>query len=96
MPVAEPFVHEPFISGRLYFAVVKRPPSDTSRRHYFQTDTTLQYEPFFKDFGPLNLGLLYRFCKTLNAKLKVFVALGFFMLLISLIYLFWFGQLWAE
>ena len=29
------------------------------------------YEPFFADFGPLNLGLTYRFCTKLDALLQV-------------------------
>jgi cell division cycle 14 len=29
-----------------------------------------QYEPFYADFGPLHMGHLYRFCMSLNAKLK--------------------------
>ena len=29
------------------------------------------YEPFFADFGPLNMGCVYRFCQTLLASIKV-------------------------
>jgi Dual specificity protein phosphatase, N-terminal half len=29
------------------------------------------YEPFDKDFGPLNLGLAYRFCQRMNHLLEV-------------------------
>ena len=29
-----------------------------------------RYEPFFDDFGPLHLGMLFRFCKLLEEKLK--------------------------
>ena len=36
----------------------------------FQVDSTLLYEHFFADFGPLNLGQLYRFTKILNDKLQ--------------------------
>jgi cell division cycle 14 len=36
----------------------------------FSIDRVLQYEPFCQDFGPLNLGKLYRFCQMLNNKLK--------------------------
>merc|ERR1719319_1677753 len=31
----------------------------------------MKYEPFFIDFGPLNLACLYKFCMLLNHKLKV-------------------------
>jgi cell division cycle 14 len=37
--------------------------------HFFSVDTELVYWNFFLDFGPLNLGQLYRFCSKLNAKL---------------------------
>ena len=29
------------------------------------------YQPFFADFGPLNLGQAFRFCQKLRAALKV-------------------------
>ena len=38
--------------------------------HYFSIDNELIYWNFFLDFGPLNLGQLYRFCAKLNAKLS--------------------------
>ena len=42
-----------------------------NRNHlYFQVDSILLYEHFFADFGPLNLGQLYRFTKLLNDKLE--------------------------
>eukprot|EP00573_Skeletonema_grethae_P001380 CAMPEP_0201691210 /NCGR_PEP_ID=MMETSP0578-20130828/4430_1 /ASSEMBLY_ACC=CAM_ASM_000663 /TAXON_ID=267565 /ORGANISM="Skeletonema grethea, Strain CCMP 1804" /LENGTH=636 /DNA_ID=CAMNT_0048176369 /DNA_START=288 /DNA_END=2198 /DNA_ORIENTATION=+ len=49
--------------------------SDTSKKskkpiHYFSIDSELIYWNFFLDFGPLNLGQLYRFCSKLNAKLS--------------------------
>lgn len=37
--------------------------------HFFSVDTELVYWNFFLDFGPLNLGQLYRFCTKLNMKL---------------------------
>jgi len=43
----------------------------TERRiHYFSIDSDLVYWNFFLDFGPLNLGQLYRFCEKLNNKLE--------------------------
>jgi len=39
------------------------------RIHYFSIDTELVYWNFFLDFGPLNLGQLFRFCQTLRRKL---------------------------
>jgi cell division cycle 14 len=37
--------------------------------HFFNIDNELVYWNFFLDFGPLNLGQLYRFCTKLNHKL---------------------------
>ena len=37
-------------------------PKPTSNVTYFQTESTLTYEHFFADFGPLNLGQIARFC----------------------------------
>ena len=65
---------------RLYFMSLKgRPSADVSFRrdadgnkkqiHYFCIDSELVYWNFFLDFGPLNLGQLYRFCVKLNQKL---------------------------
>lgn len=38
--------------------------------HFFSIDSELVYWNFFLDFGPLNLGQLFRFCQKLNAKLQ--------------------------
>lgn len=48
-------------SGQLYFvsAAVPPPPSN-SKRLVISTDSELHYEPFHKDFGPLNMAMLYR------------------------------------
>ncbi|DBB04022.1 TPA: hypothetical protein ACH3X1_013082 [Trebouxia sp. C0004] len=58
--------------GRLYMAALRT--SDGLRRSTiapgsitYCIDSELVYEPFYADFGPLNLGLTYRFCqKTQN------------------------------
>merc|ERR1719203_2043752 len=39
------------------------------KSHYFSVDQELIYEPFLADFGPLNLAMIYRYCKLLEAKL---------------------------
>jgi len=60
---------------RLYFIVLRAPPranasSHTTRSaHYFSIDDELVYWNFFLDFGPLNLGQLYRFSALLNSKM---------------------------
>ncbi|ETO34620.1 hypothetical protein RFI_02472 [Reticulomyxa filosa] len=38
--------------------------------HFFTIDRLLKYEPFFVDFGPLNLACLYKFCAMLERKLN--------------------------
>jgi cell division cycle 14 len=35
-----------------------------------QVDSTLVYEPFAFDFGPLNVGCTYTFCELLRTKLR--------------------------
>jgi len=45
--------------------------SVTKRKvHFFSIDAELVYWNFFLDFGPLNLGQLFRFCQKLNNKLQ--------------------------
>jgi len=59
-----------FIPDRLYFATLSSEPRQSNQYHFFNVDNDLVYEPFFADFGPLNLANLYRFCKILNEKLE--------------------------
>lgn len=72
-----------FCQNRLYFLALQSRPSpeastscdaDGKERqiHYFCIDNELVYWNFFLDFGPLNLGQLYRFCTKLNQKLNAF------------------------
>jgi len=42
----------------------------------FSVDDELVYEPFFADFGPLNLGQLYRYCERLNTLRNELAATG--------------------
>mmetsp|Transcript_1277 Transcript_1277/g.1725 ORF Transcript_1277/g.1725 Transcript_1277/m.1725 type:complete len:444 (+) Transcript_1277:93-1424(+) len=58
------------IKDKFYFLSTKNVLKDTEECHFFNTDNILCYEPFFSDFGPLNLGLTYRFCKNLIAIFK--------------------------
>jgi cell division cycle 14 len=61
---------------RLYFIALKDHPridlkSTTGKPlHFFNIDSELIYWNFFLDFGPLNLGQLYRFSTKLNHKLQ--------------------------
>lgn len=58
------------IPKRLYWAALHSVPANTVKSHFFSIDSTLVYEPFFADFGPLNLAMVYRYCKMLEAKLN--------------------------
>mmetsp|Transcript_97057 Transcript_97057/g.216485 ORF Transcript_97057/g.216485 Transcript_97057/m.216485 type:complete len:430 (+) Transcript_97057:140-1429(+) len=57
------------IPDRVFWVSLHAMPKQTAKSHYFSIDTELVYEPFFADFGPLNLGMTYRYCKMLEAKL---------------------------
>lgn len=67
------------VQDRLYFVALKSNASSRSDlktvsgkpMHFFNIDSELVYWNFFLDFGPLNLGQLYRFSTKLNHKLKV-------------------------
>lgn len=60
------------IKDRLYFLVVKKGvvPKNTAKQIFFTVDHVLLYQPFFGDFGPLNLGCTYRFCQMVKEKLE--------------------------
>jgi protein-tyrosine phosphatase len=61
--------HE-FIKDRLYFTSIRAPPKKSAEYHFFNVDNELVYEPFFDDFGPVNMAMLYRFCCHLADKLR--------------------------
>ena len=46
------------------------PRSSPPPHHHLPSCATQVYWNFFLDFGPLNLGQLYRFCEKLNNKLR--------------------------
>jgi cell division cycle 14 len=54
------------IPGRLYWISDKNPPKSRTHAFYFCIDNDLVYEPFFADFGPLDLGKVHLFCKELE------------------------------
>jgi len=59
------------IPKKLYWVSLDSAPKRVPENvHVFTTDRDLVYEPFSADFGPLNLGMVYRYCKTLSAKLN--------------------------
>jgi len=49
------------IKDKLFWLSDKNPPKNQPNAFFFNIDHDLVYEPFFADFGPLNLGMLYRF-----------------------------------
>ncbi|CAE8687721.1 unnamed protein product [Polarella glacialis] len=57
------------IPDRLYWVALHTVPKTSLKSHFFSIDHDLIYEPFFADFGPLNLSMVYRYCKMLEAKL---------------------------
>lgn len=57
-------VHE-----RLLWSCVRMQPIDTAEVHHFCTDDSLVYDPYYGDFGPLNISLVTKYCRLLNAKL---------------------------
>jgi len=60
-----------FLQDRVFYVSLPSspPPHVCHAAHFFSVDSQLVYWNFFLDFGPLNLGQLYRFCEALNRKL---------------------------
>ena len=62
------------LPDRLYYVSLSSQPSGQALsrgdRHMFSIDQEFIYWNFFLDFGPLNLGHVYRFCMLLNKKLS--------------------------
>lgn len=60
-----------FIPGKLYYVALSAAPSSHDpQKHFFCIDNQMIYWNFYLDFGPLNLGHVYRFCILVNTKLK--------------------------
>ncbi|XP_047035398.1 tyrosine-protein phosphatase cdcA-like [Helicoverpa zea] len=64
-----------YIKNVLYFATVRQGKTlkNTADTHYFCIDNELVYENYYSDFGPLNLGCVYKYCRILNEKLKQYL-----------------------
>ncbi|XP_039746463.1 uncharacterized protein LOC120624153 [Pararge aegeria] len=64
-----------YIKNVLYFATVRQGKilKHTADTHYFSIDDELIYENYYSDFGPLNLGCVFKYCKLLNEKLKLYL-----------------------
>ncbi|KAJ2940855.1 hypothetical protein O0L34_g10116 [Tuta absoluta] len=61
-----------YVRNLLYFATTKpgKVLISTADVHYFSIDDELVYENYYCDFGPLNLGCVYKYCSILNEKLR--------------------------
>jgi len=55
---------------RLYWISDKNPPRNQSNAYFFCIDNDLVYEPFFADFGPINMGMTFRFITELEKLLN--------------------------
>ncbi|OMJ87404.1 hypothetical protein SteCoe_10912 [Stentor coeruleus] len=58
------------IPNKLYWISDKSPPRNQKNSFYFCIDEELVYQPFCNDFGPLNLGMVYKFCVELEKLVK--------------------------
>lgn len=63
------------VKGKLYFAVLHRPEDLKANclpgpAICFSVDNELVYEPFYADFGPLNLACTFHFCMKLGGLLQ--------------------------
>lgn len=58
------------IKERLYWLSDKNPPKNQTNAFFFNIDNDLVYQPFFADFGPLDLGKTYRFITELEKLLQ--------------------------
>lgn len=54
------------IPSKLYWVSDKEPPRSSSSAYYFCIDEALVYNPFWKDFGPLNIAMVHKFWKELE------------------------------
>ncbi|CAN3487139.1 tyrosine-protein phosphatase Cdc14p [Diutina catenulata] len=55
-----------FLKNRIYLGAYDYPPHDSPDLCYFTVDDQLPYNAFHLDFGPLNIGNLYRFAVQLH------------------------------
>jgi cell division cycle 14 len=60
----------PIVPGKLYFTSLSHHPTSSEKARFFTVDYDLAYEPYFADFGPLNISMLVRFCRALRDHLQ--------------------------
>ena len=59
-----------FILDKLYWVSDVKPPQNFKDAFFFNIDNDLQYFPFNKDFGPLNLAMVHRYSRELARLLR--------------------------
>jgi len=57
-------------AARCIWMCSRTTPADDAKAHYFSTDDVLIYDPYYGDFGPLNIAQLCRYSRMLSAKLE--------------------------
>ena len=55
---------------RLYWICDTQAPKNLPNAFYFCIDTQLVYQPFSSDFGPLNLGMTFKYIRELERLLS--------------------------
>ena len=58
------------IIDKLYWVSDVKPPQNFKDAFFFNIDNDLQYFPFNKDFGPLNLAMVHRYSRELARLLR--------------------------
>ncbi|CAG9320134.1 CDC14A_6 [Blepharisma stoltei] len=58
------------IPNKLYWISDRAPPRNQANSYYFCIDNELVYQPFYLDFGPLNIGMAYKFCTELERLIR--------------------------
>ena len=56
----------PNLIGKLFWVSDVKPPQNIVKAFFFNIDSDLKYMPFNKDFGPLNLAMVHRYCRELT------------------------------
>jgi hypothetical protein len=61
-----------WIHANIYFLPCSEPPNNPSEHHFFSIEGEYVYCPFARDFGPFNLGVVLRFCESMEEKRSEF------------------------
>ena len=67
---AIPFFAADDSRDRCYWCCMRHVPADTAQAHFFSTDDVLIYDPYYGDFGPLNIAQLCRYSRLMSAKVQ--------------------------